>query len=195
MSQEPSMRTLVGHVAARPSLLTALVVGCMLVVTGNAHGQGVISGRVSDARSGLPLGGATVQVEALRLGAVAAADGRYRIANVPAGTHAVSVQNLGFATARRNVTVSSGDATADFALEVQAISLDEVVVTSASGAERLRSLGNSVAKINATEAVALGAPPTLSTLINARAPGVTVNFATGRLGAGQSITIRGRSSL
>ena len=77
------MRTLVGNVAARPSLLTAFVVGCLLLVgASNADGQGVIAGRVTDARSGLPLGGATVQVEALRLGAVAAADGRYRIANV-----------------------------------------------------------------------------------------------------------------
>ncbi len=190
------MRTGFGNWVARPSLLSALVVACLLPATGNAHAQGVIAGRVLDARSGLPVAGATVQIEALRIGAIAATDGRYRIANVPAGNHTVSAQNIGFATARQNVTISNGaDVTVNFALEVQAISLDEVVVTGTAGAERLRSLGNSVAKINAVEAVALGAPPTLSTLINARAPGVTINFATGRLGAGQSINIRGRSSL
>ena len=107
------MRTLVGNVAARTSLLLAIVVGCVLFGTGGAYAQGVIAGRVTDARSGLPLGGATIQVEALRLGAVAAADGRYRIANVPAGSHTLTVQNLGYATARQNVTVSGGSPVVD----------------------------------------------------------------------------------
>ncbi|MGH7462855.1 MAG: TonB-dependent receptor plug domain-containing protein, partial [Longimicrobiales bacterium] len=151
---------------------------------------------MTDARTELPVTGATVQVEGTQLGGLTGADGRFRIANVPAGSQTVVVQNLGFGTARQTVAVSGGvQATADFALEVQAVVLDRVVVTGTAGGERLRSLGNSVARINAAEAVAISAPPTVSTLLNARAPGVTINFATGRLGAGQSITIRGRSSL
>jgi iron complex outermembrane receptor protein len=130
------------------------------------------------------------------MGALAGADGRYRLANVPAGSYTVKVTSIGFGTGTQSVRVGANEqVTADFTLQVSAIPLEELVVTSASGVERLRSIGNSVAKVNAVEAVELGAPPTITGILNARAPGLVVNFATGRIGAGQSINIRGRSSL
>ncbi|HSL71819.1 MAG TPA: SusC/RagA family TonB-linked outer membrane protein, partial [Longimicrobiales bacterium] len=145
---------------------------------------------------GLPIAGATVQVTEARVGALSGADGRYRIANVPAGTHTISAQILGYVTMNQSVTVGAGGPlTIDFRLQVAPVALEQVVVTGTAAGERLRAIGNSITKVNAAEEVALGAPPTMTTLLNARAPGVVVNFATGRLGAGQSINIRGRSSV
>jgi TonB-linked SusC/RagA family outer membrane protein len=176
-----------------------LVAGPCMVASVPAHAQnsvGAIAGRVTDARTALPAAGAHVVVEGTTLTGVVGNDGRYGIANVPAGSHTVSVRLIGFNGASQSVQVSAGGtSTADFALQVSAIPLEEIVVTGTAGGARLRSIGNSVAKINAAEAVALGAPQTLTNLLNARAPGLVVNFATGRLGAGGAINIRGRSSL
>jgi TonB-linked SusC/RagA family outer membrane protein len=75
------------------------------------------------------------------------------------------------------------------------VSLDEVVITGTAGAEQRRSVGNSVATINAADQLAKSASITLTSLLAARAPGVNVLSTTGRVGAGPSIQIRGRNSL
>ena len=156
-----------------------------------------MAGRVTEARSGQPLVAATLEIEGTRLGAVTDGDGRYRIINVPVGTHTVVARRIGNAAGRQSVNVQSGQqATADFALESTPLALDQVVITGTAGSgERLRTIGSSVATINAPDVVQLAAPTTLSSLLNARAPGLLINLSTGRLGSGPSITIRGRSSI
>jgi TonB-linked SusC/RagA family outer membrane protein len=194
------MSTMLGQAATRWRRFAVLCLAAgPLMAAAAVHGQGgvgTISGRVTDPATQLPILGATVQIEGTRLGAVVGPDGRYRIANVPAGSHTVIAASIGYASARQTVQVGpNAVVTADFTLPVSAVSLAEFVVTGVAGGERVRTIGNSVARVNAVEAVALGAPPTVSTLLNARAPGVVIGFATGRLGASQEINIRGRSSL
>ena len=48
---------------------------------------GTIAGRVTDARTARGLVAATVEVDGARRGATTDAEGRYRIASVPAGDH------------------------------------------------------------------------------------------------------------
>jgi TonB-linked SusC/RagA family outer membrane protein len=175
-----------------------LVAGSCMALSTRAQAQGAaaIAGRVTDARTALPAVGALVAVEGTALRGVVGSDGRYRIANVPAGSHTVRVTVIGYGDASQTVQVAAeGTVLADFTLQPQAIALEEIVVSGTAGGARIRSIGNSVAKINVVEAVALGAPPDLTSLLNARAPGLVINHATGRLGAGGTINIRGRSSL
>jgi TonB-linked SusC/RagA family outer membrane protein len=161
-----------------------------------AHAQSVVSGRVTDARSELPLAGVTIEVEGTRLGATTDAEGRYRIANVAAGERVVIARRIGYASGRSTVGVTAGQpATADFRMAVNAMMLDEVVVTGTAGGELRRSIGNSVATIDAADMLAKSASTNLTSLLNARAPGLNVLPTTGRLGAGPSIQIRGRSSI
>jgi TonB-dependent SusC/RagA subfamily outer membrane receptor len=193
------MRTRLGQAAKRWLVAAAAATAWSLVSSPallKAQGGGTVVGRVTDARTELPVPGATVSIEGLQIGGLTGADGRYRIANVPAGSQTVVAQSLGFTTARQSVTVSAGaQATANLALQIAPIPLEQIVVSGIAGGERLKTIGNSVTKVDAIEAVALGAPPTISTLLNARAPGLVINFATGRLGAGQTINIRGRTSI
>ena len=183
----------------RRLVLACLVAGPCMAAGSSAHAQGsmgVIAGRVTDARNALPTAGAVVVVEGTALNGLVGNDGRYRIANVPAGSQTVRVSYIGYGSASQTVqVVADSTVTADFTLQAAAIPLEEIVVTGTAGGARLRSIGNSVAKIDAAEAVALGAPANMTSLLNARAPGLVVNHTTGRLGAGGSINIRGRSSL
>lgn len=160
------------------------------------QGTAAIVGRITDARSGQGVPSATVQVEGTRLAAITGEDGRYRLVNVPGGTHTVRARRIGYASAGRSVTVEAGGtATLDFRLEAAVASLDEVVVTGTAGGEQRRSIGNAVSTINAEEAMSKSAAQSVSTLIGARAPGVIIAPSTGRLGSGPSIQIRGRSSI
>ena len=57
--------------------------------TADAGAAGTLAGVVTDAETGLPVVGAGVVIPALGVGAVSQRDGRYEIAGVPPGTHAV----------------------------------------------------------------------------------------------------------
>lgn len=164
--------------------------------TWQAAQGGIIVGRVTDARSNEAVAGVAIEVEGTRLGAIADDEGRYRIVNIPAGSRTIVARRLGFSAMRRTVTVvGEQQVTVDFALERSVVALDQVVVTGTAGGEQRRSVGQSVATINAGDALSKSAAPDLGSLLNARAPGVVISQPTGRLGAGPSIQIRGRSSI
>src|SRR5215475_15437425 len=133
------------------ALGTTFLFAAPSIAAGQAAQTASITGRVTDARSNDPVPNATIQVEGTRLAGLAGPDGRYRIANVRAGTHSVVVLRLGYASLRRSVTVVAGqDQTVDFGLQASAVSLDQVVVTGTAGETEKRSIGNAVATIDAS---------------------------------------------
>ena len=70
-----------------------------------------------------------------------------------------------------------------------------MVVTGTAGAQELRSVGNAVSTVNAAEVMAQAQPPNITSLIKGGVAGVAVLDRSGRLGAGPTIQIRGRSSM
>ena len=187
------MRTMLGRAALRLSVLLCCTAGAVLLVPGAVAGQGgTITGRITEGRFGQGVSGVLVEVEGTRLTAVADGEGRYQIADVPAGTRVLVVRHIGYKLERQSVTVVAGQiATVEIALTPLAIPLDAVIVTGEAGGARLRTIGHSVATINAVDAVAKSQAPSFTNLLIARAPGVRVNLPTGRIGAVPSINIRG----
>lgn len=172
-----------------------LLLGAPVARAQGAQG-GTIVGRVTDASTRQGIANAVVQIEGTSLGANADQDGRYRVVNVPAGTRTVVARRIGYTPTRQAVTVSGDQSvTANFVLQVAATSLDQVVITGTAGAQERREIGNAVSTVNAVEQLSKSAAPNLTSLLNARASGVSVAQNTGRLGAGPSIQIRGVSSL
>ncbi len=96
-----------------------------------AQNTGQISGTVSDSASGQPIPGAQVIVGGTTLGAVTDNDGRYTVAQVPAGTYTVQVRRIGF-TQREvsDVTVTAGSTTTlNVSLRSAPLQLQAVVTT------------------------------------------------------------------
>ena len=184
----------------RSSLAACLIAGVSLLcapsgVTAQAA-TGSVVGRVADTRSGLALGRVSVEVQGLQLGATSTADGRYRIAGVPPGEHVILVRRIGYRASSQSVTVvANQEARVDFALEASAYSLEQIVVTGTPGGVQRRSLGNAVGTIDAAAALERSAAPSLTALLNARAAGAIITPGSGRIGAGPTIQIRGRSTL
>jgi TonB-dependent SusC/RagA subfamily outer membrane receptor len=136
-----------------------------------------------------------VSVPALNLGALANNVGRFLLLNVPAGTHTVSVQYIGYGAEEMEVTVSAGQtASVDFRLRSEAISLEGVVVTGTAGAARRREIGNSITQINQAQIEA--APISdVGDILQGRALGATVLDNSGMVGAGNTIRLRGNNSV
>src|SRR4051812_2365752 len=98
---------------ARVSVASLLAV-CLALVAPlailTAQAAGTVSGRIT-SEIGQPVVGAQVYLSGSQLGSVSRADGRFSIANVPAGTHELRAIQIGMKPDTRSVTVSAGATT------------------------------------------------------------------------------------
>ncbi len=178
--------------------MRTLTVAAFAVLVGWVPAQaqtGTVTGSVRDGTNGQPIAGSQVSIPALNIGALANNVGRFLLLNVPAGTHSVQFQYIGYGTETMEVTVTAGGtATADARLRSEAISLDGVIVTGTAGAARRREIGNSVTQIN--EATIEAAPVSnVADILQGRATGATVLNNGGMVGAGSTIKLRGNNSI
>jgi TonB-linked SusC/RagA family outer membrane protein len=155
--------------------------------------QGELSGVVVEAQSARPVAGAQVTVQGQTRSAVTDPEGRFRITGVQGASVTVQVDRLGYSRVTRQVTV--GQAGIRIPLAEAALSLDAVVVTGTPGGAEKRTLGNAVTRLDVAETVREGPVNNMADLLNARVPGVVIIPATGNVGGGSRIRVRGVSSL
>ena len=82
------------------------------------------------------------------------------------------------------MTTSVGTTGLRIVMSESAIALDAIVVTGQSIASERRTIGNSVATINAADQQLLAPSQDLSSMLNGRAPGVLFQASQGVVGAG-----------
>lgn len=99
-------------------LSRSLIVGALcLAAPAFAQNTGRIEGKILDRETGEPLIAAQVMVESTDLGSFAREDGSYFIDEVPAGTHRITTEYLGYEKKSREVVVPPDEvAMADFGL-------------------------------------------------------------------------------
>jgi TonB-dependent starch-binding outer membrane protein SusC len=158
---------------------------------------GTVTGVVQDQTNQRPLAGAQVSIAELNLGALTDSNGSFELTSVPAGTHEVQVQFIGYRPATAEVTVTSGEtATLDFSIAPQAIDLDEVLVTgSPAGETRRRTSGTNIASVD-IETRLQDAPITrLQDALQGREAGMTSLASSGTVGSAGPMILRGITSL
>ncbi len=123
----------------------ALLAGLLTVVApASAQQAGVIAGRVVDARNAEPLSSAQVFVPELGIGTLTDLEGRFRITDVPPGTHSVQVETLGYrGKTVTDVQVRSGEVTTlDISLEFSPIAVEGITITAEAEAGSIQGLLN-----------------------------------------------------
>ena len=108
-----------------------LPVVLLLLLPGVAAGQRVatVTGHVVTADSSRPIAGAVVSVPGSAATTRTAADGSFRLDGAPAGNQVVEVRRLGYGTARREVSLLSGDlVTLEFRLSSAPADVADIVV-------------------------------------------------------------------
>lgn len=153
---------------------------------------GVVGGIVLSERTMAPIAGAQVNVVGTERGMVTGNNGRFLIPGLTGDRVEIEVSMIGYRTLRESVNVGTADLR--IILSETAITLDEIVVTGTAGGTERRAIGNVVTRVRASEAVDMAPIPNMQSLINARAPGVVITPATGMIGSGSQIRIRGSSS-
>ncbi|MEO8334977.1 MAG: TonB-dependent receptor [bacterium] len=156
---------------------------------------GVITGRVMDLERNEPVSEARVGIAGTRLGVVTDPAGRYTITSVPAGDVQVTAQRVGYVQQTKSVSVRDGAMTAvDFQLSKVVIRLDQVVTT-ATGEQRRREVGNVIGKVQADSLVRSGSITSVADLLTGRVSGLQVVIPGGFAGATPTIRIRGVNSI
>ena len=147
-----------------------------------------VTGKVTDAKNGAPIVGATIKAKGYNNSTTTDADGSFKLA-VDGKAVVMEVSYVGYNS--QNTTIGNGNIVVK--LEEADRSLSEVVVVG-FGTKLKRELTGSVAKVGAKE---LNNTPASSfeSAIQGRAAGVLVSQQNGKLGQGINIRIRGSASV
>lgn len=97
----------------------------------------VLSGKITDAKTGEALPGASIYMHDLKKGTISDDNGMYRIANLNAGKYLIEITYRGYSTIIETVPVQ-GETQKDFSLKEAVVENEEVTVTGVSAATRIR---------------------------------------------------------
>src|SRR5690606_26942490 len=154
----------------RPSSIRKLVAGAVgLVATAligvapvHAQAGGNITGVVTNQATNQPVASAQIFIAGSQRGGLTNQQGRYLLANIPAGEHEVRATLIGFSQASARVTVAPGETVQlDLQLSESAITLGAVIVTATGAEQRTREIGNAVSSINVAD-MPLASTPTMT---------------------------------
>ena len=184
-----------GHRFIRKARFLSLCsLALMLAVPPPALSQdGTIMGVVEGGRTLRPISGAVVEIVGTDRGALTDANGRFLFVGLPGTQVTLRISMLGYRTIEETVRV--GDVDLRFQMTEVAIELDQLIVTGTPGGTQRRSIGNVVTQVRAAEAVEMAHVPNIQSLLNARAPNVVITPATGMVGSGAQIRVRGYNSI
>src|SRR5688500_7277161 len=154
-----------------------------------------ITGRVLDQGSSQPMAAVQVVIVGSGIGALSQQNGRYLLLNVPAGTHTLTAERIGYRGVTQQVTVTAGQTVVqDFALAEEALGLDEIIVTGTPGGTQRRAIGNAVVSVQASDVTQTVAVSSMQDLLGGRTPGLQFTRLSGDVGQGSAIQIRGVGS-
>jgi len=179
-------------------MLFTSVIALLLLVPGwsVAAQTGTVTGIVRDRVGQGPVSAAQVHIPGTGVGTLTGANGRFLLTQVPAGTHTLRVERLGYQSTGQEITVAAGETLeVNFDITAQALALDQIVVTGTAGGTQRRAIGNVVDQISASAAVEITPATSVNQLISQRSPGVQLQGQSGTVGAGAPIHIRGVTSL
>lgn len=114
--------------------------------------QGVVAGKVFDAKTGAALAQASISIGRSLRTVVTGEDGSYRIIAVAPGPYILTVRLVGYAKQTRSIVVGEGaTVAADFKLEPTASLLNQVIVTGTIVSTELKAVPNAITVVTAKQ--------------------------------------------
>jgi iron complex outermembrane receptor protein len=136
----------------------------------NAQTKSVLTGKITDEKTGAPLPNATIRIHDVNRDAIANENGDYKTSSIPAGNYLVEVSYVGHASIVEMVAIS-GNTVKNFSLKDAVVEHEGVTVTGVSTATRLRQSPQPVTVLKKTELFKLSSSNIINSLTHV--PGVT----------------------
>ena len=156
--------------------------------------QLTITGAVTDER-GEPLPGASVGVVSTTIGTTADADGQFALVlPQPTAETLLEARFVGYQSAQRTIRPDDGSTTVVFQLAVDALQLDEIVVTGLSAAASRKQLGHAISTVSARQLATAGTSA-LDKALSGKLAGALVQQNSGNPAGGATVRLRGTSTV
>ncbi|NEM98126.1 SusC/RagA family TonB-linked outer membrane protein [Pontibacter burrus] len=172
-----------------PLKLLALLFWFMSVTV---YGQTTVSGKVTDAGSGMALPGVAVVVVGTTTGTSTDVEGNYSI-TLPTAQGRLTFSFLGYES--RTISVTPAVTTLDVQLTEKTTSLSEVVVTGLATTVKRTNAANAVSTLNTRELTGTTSPQTMDAAISGKLVGANVVANSGAPGGGIAMRLRGVTSV
>src|SRR3954471_17754513 len=112
-------------------------IAVFVVASLSAQQKKQLTGKVTDAKSNLPLAGATIILVDFHLTAISDSSGNYTFRNVPAGHTVIEVSYVGYSSIVEHIDINS-TTTKNFSLNTSVIENEAVTVTAVGSATSIR---------------------------------------------------------
>ena len=179
-----------GKILLRQISFLSLILFYVLVLTPQAalaQATGTLEGWVTDAATGKALQGTEVVLKGTGMKARAGKDGRFRIAEIPAGSYDAVVKFAFYKETVIQVTVSAGKLTqVDFELVEKVVEMQRIVVTATLTEKDIEDIPNAVEVITRQEIEEMGAETAADVLRESQ--GLSMQIGSGR---SELVNIRG----
>lgn len=134
---------------------TLIMFSFLLVIAHPSFASGdpanaVLSGTVTDAKTGKPLAGAVIYLHEAKTGTVADANGAYKTPPVPEGKYLVEVSFEGYASVLETVTLA-GNTVKNYSLKETFIENEAVTVTGVASATKVRQSAQPVSIVKKSD--------------------------------------------
>ena len=157
---------------------------------------GTIVGKVTDAATKQPIADARLVLSGASGETQSNTAGDFRFNNVRPGRVIVASFRLGYKTASDTVTVVAGQTvTANIGMNASLVTLSELVVTGTAGNQERKAQAAVVASVSAADVIKDAPITSVANLLQSRVPGVALSSQSGTAGTGNTIRIRGASSI
>lgn len=114
-----------------------LLITTLTVMVFSVHAQKSISGKITSVKSSLPINGASVSINDLKLTVLTDAEGNYKFKNLPNGNFLMEARAVGYKSINYAVDFATNNIK-DFQLTENIIEESEVVVTGVSKATQIK---------------------------------------------------------
>ncbi|NSL85626.1 TonB-dependent receptor [Chitinophaga sp. Mgbs1] len=148
-----------------------------------------VFGKITDALTSEPLTGASVKLKGTTKGVTTDAKGNFSL-QLPDGGGILVISFIGYETIERNVS-QAGEL--NITLKPKAVQTEELVVVG-YGTQKRGNVTGSVSSVRMST-LSANVSKNISSAIQGRVPGVSVEASSGAPGSGLNITIRGLSTL
>lgn len=148
-----------------------------------------VFGKITDATTNEPLSGASVKLKGTTKGASSDGKGNYTL-QLPDNGGVLVVSYIGYEPVEKTVTAAGQ---LDIALKPKAVQTEELVVVG-YGTQKRKDVTGAVSSVRVSN-ISANVSKNISSAIQGRVAGVSVESSSGAPGAGMIITIRGMSTL
>ena len=129
-----------------------------------------LSGKITDARTGEALAGASILLSDSRTGTITDSTGHYVFNNIPVGHTIMEISHTGYRTIVEHIDISTNDVH-DFVLESSFLKNEGVTITAVANATSIRKAPIPISRLNRMELMATTSTNIIDAL--SRQPGIS----------------------